>query len=80
MGIIVTRKPDEPEVRDKRVSRFHKNSTSDILLFMNSILKKNKKSIKVWNTQPCIRGMLGTGVFVGTFFFLILNKDAFRHI
>ncbi|KAK7285896.1 hypothetical protein RJT34_20681 [Clitoria ternatea] len=69
MGIVVTSKPDEPKVEEVRCVRADLTETcetGDLLLSMNS--KFSKQSFKVWNTQPCERGMLGRGVSVGTFF------------
>ncbi|XP_014491492.1 uncharacterized protein LOC106754063 [Vigna radiata var. radiata] len=69
MGIMVTNKPDEPEVDKVRCVRADLTETCetcDLLLSMNS--KFLKKSFKVWNTRPCERGMWSRGVSVGTFF------------
>ena len=69
MGIVVTSKPDEPEVEEVRCVRADLTETcetSHLLLTMNS--KFSKISFHVWNTRPCRRGMLGRGVPVGTFF------------
>ncbi|KAJ1413863.1 Vacuolar protein sorting-associated protein 62 [Sesbania bispinosa] len=69
MGIIVTSKPDEPEVEEVRCVRedlTETRETCDLLLSMDSKFSKN--SFKVWNTRPCKRGMLARGVSVGTFF------------
>ncbi|KAG2395266.1 hypothetical protein LR48_Vigan10g155700 [Vigna angularis] len=69
MGIMVTNKPDEPEVEKVRCVRADLTETCetcDLLLSMNS--KFSKISFKVWNTRPCERGMWSRGVSVGTFF------------
>nr|KYP42743.1 hypothetical protein KK1_035847 [Cajanus cajan] len=69
MGIVVSSKPDEPEVEEIRCVRADLTETCetcDLLLSMNS--KFSKISSKVWNTRPCERGMWGKGVSVGTFF------------
>ncbi|QCD77613.1 uncharacterized protein LOC114186608 [Vigna unguiculata] len=69
MGIVVTNKPDEPEVEKVRCVREDLTETCetcDLLLSMNS--KFSKISFKVWNTRPCKRGMWSRGVSVGTFF------------
>lgn len=69
MGIVVTSKPDAPEVEEVRCVRADLTETcetSDLLLTINS--KFSNIPFHVWNTRPCKRGMLGRGVSVGTFF------------
>ncbi|KAK6645935.1 hypothetical protein PHAVU_L001751 [Phaseolus vulgaris] len=69
MGIVVTSSPNEPEVEEVRCTRADLTETcetSDLLLTVKS--KYAKKAFQVWNTEPCDRGMLASGVSVGTFF------------
>ncbi|XP_027351721.1 uncharacterized protein LOC113862747 [Abrus precatorius] len=69
MGILVTTQPHEPDIDEVRCVRAELTETcetSNLLLSMSTKFSKN--SFKVWNTQPCRRGMLGKAVPVGTFF------------
>ncbi|CAJ1976269.1 unnamed protein product [Sphenostylis stenocarpa] len=69
MGIVVTSSSNEPAVEEVRCVRGDLTETcetSDLLLTVKSKYAKN--AFQVWNTQPCDRGMLATGVSVGTFF------------
>jgi len=69
MGIVVTSGPNEPEVEEVRCTRADLTETcetSNLLLTIKSKYAKN--AFQVWNTEPCDRGMLATGVSVGTFF------------
>jgi len=69
MGIVVTKKPNEPEVEKVRCvpkDMIETCEICDLLLSMKS--KFSKISFKVWNTWPCKSGMWSRGVSVGTFF------------
>lgn len=69
MGIVVTSKPEEPEIEQVRCVREDLTETCeacDLLLTMDS--KYSKTAFQVWNTRPCKRGMSARGVSVGTFF------------
>ncbi|CAL5208426.1 unnamed protein product [Lathyrus oleraceus] len=67
VGVVVTTSPDEPEVDEVRCVRIDLTEvceTSELLL----TIKSKKNCFQVWKTEPCDRGMLASGVPVGTFF------------
>ncbi|XP_021811053.1 uncharacterized protein LOC110754304 [Prunus avium] len=69
MGFVVTDNPEEPrpeEVRCVREDLTEACETRDRVLAMDSKLSQDQ--FQVWNTRPCKRGMLCSGVSVGTFF------------
>lgn len=69
MGVVVTDKPEEPkleEVRCVRVDLTESCEIGDLILTTDS--KFSKYPFQVWNTRPCKRGMLASGVSVGTFY------------
>ncbi|XP_057476950.1 hypothetical protein At1g04090-like [Actinidia eriantha] len=69
MGFVVTGRPDEPQIEEVRCVREDLTETCetcDMLVETDSGLSKS--SLRVWNMRPCERGMLATGVCVGTFF------------
>ncbi|CAB4285482.1 unnamed protein product [Prunus armeniaca] len=69
MGFVVTDNSEEPrpeEVRCVREDLTEACETRDRVLAMDSKLSEDK--FQVWNTRPCKRGMLCSGVSVGTFF------------
>lgn len=69
MGFVVNDKAEEPQLEEVRCVRSDLTEsceTWDLMLATDS--KFSKHPFHVWNTRPCKRGMLGTGVSVGTFF------------
>ncbi|GMY20565.1 vacuolar [Fagus crenata] len=69
MGVVVTDKPEEPEleeVRCVRVDLTESCETCDLIFATDS--KFSKYPFHVWNTRPCERGMSCRGVSVGTFY------------
>ncbi|CAL5432557.1 unnamed protein product [Camellia sinensis] len=69
MGFVVTYKSDKPKLEDVRCVRADltdKCETYHLILDANS--KFSKLPFRVWSTRPSDRGMIGTGVSVGTFF------------
>ncbi|KAK7269159.1 hypothetical protein RIF29_21875 [Crotalaria pallida] len=69
MGVVVTGNSSEPEVNEVRCVREDLTEACETSKLLLSIKARFfKKSFQVWNTQPCDRGMLATGVPVGTFF------------
>ncbi|KAF5725772.1 hypothetical protein HS088_TW23G00501 [Tripterygium wilfordii] len=68
MGVVVTDNPEEPkpeEVRCVRKDLTETCETFDLMLSTDS--QSNNYPFQVWNTRPCMRGVLGRGVSVGTF-------------
>ncbi|KAK9692029.1 hypothetical protein RND81_09G236400 [Saponaria officinalis] len=61
-GFLVTDTPVEPSVDDIRCVRFDLTETCEAC----DLISDN--DFWVWNSRPCIRGMFGKGVSVGTFF------------
>ncbi|XP_021769464.1 uncharacterized protein LOC110733684 [Chenopodium quinoa] len=69
LGFVVSTllgKPDLDEVRCVREDLVDDSETCGLMLDIFS--KFRKISLKVFETRPCNRGMLGKGVSVGTFF------------
>ncbi|XAR61048.1 hypothetical protein NMG60_11034631 [Bertholletia excelsa] len=66
MGFVITNKPDKPELDEVscvRADLTDKSETYNLILDLNS-----KNPFRVWKTRPYHRGMLGKGVYAGTFF------------
>ncbi|KAK2968275.1 hypothetical protein RJ640_016207 [Escallonia rubra] len=69
MGFVVTNKPYEPELDEVRCVRDDLTESCEACdTILNTVSTFSKYPIRVWNTRPCKRGMLGLGVSVGTFF------------
>ncbi|GMH30905.1 hypothetical protein Nepgr_032748 [Nepenthes gracilis] len=69
LGFVVTNKSNKPvleEVRCVRENLTDECETCGLLGEASSEFLKLR--LRVWNTRPCHRGMLGRGVSVGTFF------------
>lgn len=69
MGFVVTNEQDEPELEEVRCIRADLTESCEACdLILNTDSTLSNYPIKVWNTRSCERGMLGTGVPIGTFF------------
>ncbi|KAJ8441167.1 hypothetical protein Cgig2_024896 [Carnegiea gigantea] len=69
-GFLVTHTPEEPSVNDIRCVRSDLTENCeacDVIVEGGSNLFKSP--FWVWKTRPCQRGMFGSGVSIGTFFF-----------
>lgn len=69
LGFLASVEPNEPdpdEVRCVRADLTENCEASEMLFSSDSLFPRNQ--FQVWKTKPCKRGMLCTGVSVGTFF------------
>ncbi|KAK6790418.1 hypothetical protein RDI58_014218 [Solanum bulbocastanum] len=69
MGFVATAEPNEPnldEVRCVRADLTESCETCEVVFSANSFFPM--RQFQVWKTRPCKRGMLCSGVSVGTFF------------
>lgn len=69
VGYLATNKPEKPELDEVRCVRADLTDRCEIYrLMFNGSSKFPNFPLRVWETRPCHRGMLGRGVSVGTFF------------
>ncbi|KAL1827062.1 hypothetical protein ACET3Z_005474 [Daucus carota] len=69
LGFVVTTEPREPELEEVRCIRADLTEDCEVCnLMLDTVSTLSSYPIKIWNTRSCVRGMLGTGVSVGTFF------------
>lgn len=69
LGFVVTTDPREPELEEVRCIRADLTEDCEVCdLMLDTLSTLSNYPIKIWNTRSCVRGMLGTGVSVGTFF------------
>ncbi|PRQ25712.1 putative vacuolar protein sorting-associated protein [Rosa chinensis] len=69
MGFLVTNKPGKPALDEVRCVRADLTDTCEThSLLFNTSIKSASLPFQVWTMRPRHRGMMGTGVSVGTFF------------
>lgn len=69
LGFVVTNDPREPDLEEVRCIRADFTEDCEVCdLMLDTVSTLSNYPIKIWNTRSCARGMLGTGVSVGTFF------------